>query len=65
MMQSCIESMQVATRAVIVVYRQNKQAQMTLQNKQGIKSRHQGNGGVFKTWHQGKKGVKVQGEKCS
>ena len=29
MMQSCIESMQVATRAVIVVYRQNKQAQIT------------------------------------
>ena len=36
---------------------------ISLQNKQGVKSRHQGNGGVVKTWHQGVKGVKVQGEK--
>ena len=26
-----------------------------MQNKQGVKSRHQGNGGVLKTWHQGEK----------
>ena len=57
MMQSCIVSMQVATCAVIIVYRQNKQ---------GVKSSRQGNGGVIKTWHQGVKGVnmvKAQGEK--
>ena len=33
------------------------------QNKQGIKSLHQGNGRVVKKEHQGVKGVKVRGEK--
>ena len=31
MMQSCIVSIQVATYAVIVVYRQNKQAQIAVE----------------------------------
>ena len=56
MMQSCIVSMQVTTWAVIVVYRQNIQAQIT------AKSSHQRNEGGVKTWHQGVKGVKVQGK---
>ena len=63
MMQSCIVSMQVATCAVIVVCIDKVNKLKSQQNKQCVKSRHQGNGGVVKTWHQGVKGVKVQGEK--
>ena len=58
MMQSCTLSMQVATCAVIVVYRQNKQAQITADLNRVSK-----NVGVVKMWHQGEKDVKVQGEK--
>ena len=63
MIQSCIVSMQVATCAMIVVYRQNKQAQITAE----LTRRQESSSGKWRSRQNvasGDKGVKVQGEKC-
>ena len=61
MIQSCIVSMQVATCAMIVVYRQNKQAQITAE----LTSCQESSSGKWRSPQNVASGGKVQGERVN